>query len=46
MATIDRAQTLAPQPWHRQVAHLSLLFIGALLMLACSGALMLELAHG
>jgi len=28
------------------VAQLSLLFIGALLMLACSGALMLELAHG
>jgi len=43
MATIDRAK---PLPWHRTVAQLSLLFIGALLMLTCSGALMLELAHG
>ncbi|SCZ74042.1 MULTISPECIES: hypothetical protein [unclassified Pseudomonas] len=43
MATIDLA---TPLPWHKAVAQLSLLFIGALLMLACSGALMLELAHG
>lgn len=34
MATIDRA---TPLPWHKAVAQLSLLFIGAL---------MLELAHG
>ncbi|MBS7560344.1 MULTISPECIES: hypothetical protein [Pseudomonas] len=46
MATIDRAKSLTSQPWHRQVAQLSLLFFGLVLMLACSGALMLELAHG
>jgi len=48
MVTID-SETLRPparlRPFYQQVAQLSLLFLGGLLMLAAA-ALMMELAYG
>ncbi|MGC5704324.1 hypothetical protein J4P02_29390 [Pseudomonas sp. NFXW11] len=46
MATIDRATPLARHPWQHRLAQLGLLYLGALLTLACTTALVLELAHG
>ncbi|WP_177409161.1 MULTISPECIES: hypothetical protein [unclassified Pseudomonas] len=49
MATTEHPtlhETLARLPLHRQVAQLSLLYLGAILTLACTTALVLELAHG
>ncbi|QQZ40026.1 hypothetical protein IF690_18525 [Pseudomonas sp. SK3(2021)] len=49
MVTIDRdnLQTNARlRPFYQQVAQLSLLFLGGLVMLAAATALMMELAYG
>ncbi|AZE12188.1 hypothetical protein C4K10_3911 [Pseudomonas chlororaphis subsp. aureofaciens] len=49
MVTID-SKTLRPparlRPFYQQVAQLSLLFLGGLLMLAAATALMMEMAYG
>ncbi|WP_189635890.1 hypothetical protein [Pseudomonas chlororaphis] len=49
MVTID-SETLRPparsRPFYQQVAQLSLLFLGGLVMLAAVTALMMEMAYG
>ncbi|AZC51516.1 MULTISPECIES: hypothetical protein [Pseudomonas] len=49
MVTIDSETLHTParlRPFYQQVAQLSLLFLGGLLMLAAATALMMELAYG
>ncbi|MBK3510875.1 MULTISPECIES: hypothetical protein [unclassified Pseudomonas] len=43
MATIKAEK---PLPFYKQVAQLSLLFLGGLIMLAATTALTMELTHG
>lgn len=49
MVTIDSETLRTPtrsRPFHQQVAQLSLLFLGGLIMLAAATGLMMELAYG
>ncbi|MGN7742249.1 hypothetical protein ACTJKT_19920 [Pseudomonas sp. 22526] len=49
MVTIDSETLRTParsRPFYQQVAQLSLLFLGGLVMLAAATALMMEMAYG